>query len=561
MAKQLKKIFDPSVDEVQQTFTINAWHVSQSVDALTGADDYDLTISGSLTVTGSTFHNGIQNANGVASSVLVRDNTSGEYYITGAYSSGGSTDYIYSASFNTSSNQIDFYGSGSAFSGTLDLNSLSDTDYISNITWDSSNSDLLFTGVGDAFNGTASLSSLDDNGGGFTLNYSGSVVLNASWAGGSPQTVASTDATNITSSGYNKWHFSDVGRGLGAGNQQQYDNQSNDSLFRRITGSVTDSDQLLVRIYDDKQPEYNAYFINSGSATLGNGGGSGEDLILDLKFIGGRGFGATSAAFPNGTTPNNTNVSFMFLGSGGGGGTTSPGGSDTQVQFNDGGAFGGDANFTWDKTSNYLTIKGNASAPALKLTNDASSIGANTEFAELVAHTSVYSADIASIIFKGDGAFGGGDYPSRIEFHTTNDGSSTPTNKFTIKNNGRVGVGVTNPTSGFFQVNGDVSGTSIYASANIVAYSDARSKTNVETIEGALDKISAIRGVTYNKVEDPNGIRYMGVIAQELQDVLPEVVAEGEDGNLAVAYGNITGVLIEAIKELKAEIEELKANK
>ena len=44
MAKQLKKIFDPSVDEVQQTFTINAWHVSQSVDALTGADDYDLTI-------------------------------------------------------------------------------------------------------------------------------------------------------------------------------------------------------------------------------------------------------------------------------------------------------------------------------------------------------------------------------------------------------------------------------------------------------------------------------------------------------------------------------------
>ena len=150
MAKQLKKIFDPSVDEVQQTFTINAWHVSQSVDALTGTDDYDLTISGSLTVTGSIFHNGVQNANGVASSVLVRDNTSGEYYITGAYSSGGSTDYIYSASFNTSSNQIDFYGSGSAFSGTLDLNSLSDTDYISNVTWDSSNSNLLFTGVGDA---------------------------------------------------------------------------------------------------------------------------------------------------------------------------------------------------------------------------------------------------------------------------------------------------------------------------------------------------------------------------------------------------------------------------
>jgi hypothetical protein len=54
MAKELKNIFDPSVDEVVQNFTINSWHVSQSVDALTGAEDYDITISGSFTVTGST---------------------------------------------------------------------------------------------------------------------------------------------------------------------------------------------------------------------------------------------------------------------------------------------------------------------------------------------------------------------------------------------------------------------------------------------------------------------------------------------------------------------------
>jgi len=53
----------------------------------------------------------------------------------------------------------------------------------------------------------------------------------------------------------------------------------------------------------------------------------------------------------------------------------------------------------------------------------------------------------------------------------------------------------------------------------------------------------------------------MGVIAQELQDVIPEVVIEGTDGKLSVAYGNIVGVLIEAVKELKAEIEELKDSK
>ena len=55
MAKQLKKIFDPGIDEVVQNFTIESWHVSQSVDAFTGVQDYDITISGSLTISGSTF--------------------------------------------------------------------------------------------------------------------------------------------------------------------------------------------------------------------------------------------------------------------------------------------------------------------------------------------------------------------------------------------------------------------------------------------------------------------------------------------------------------------------
>ena len=127
----------------------------------------------------------------------------------------------------------------------------------------------------------------------------------------------------------------------------------------------------------------------------------------------------------------------------------------------------------------------------------------------------------------------------------------------TIKSTGRVGIGTLSPANGFFEVNGNVSGTSIYASANIVAYSDARSKTNVDTIEGALEKVNSIRGVTYNKIEDPEGVRYMGVIAQELQPHIPEVVAEGEEGNLAVAYGNISGVLIEAIKELTTKVESL----
>ena len=66
-----------------------------------------------------------------------------------------------------------------------------------------------------------------------------------------------------------------------------------------------------------------------------------------------------------------------------------------------------------------------------------------------------------------------------------------------------------------------------------------------------------MRGVTYNyKSELNDGQRGTGVIAQEIQQVMPEVVEEGQ--YLSVAYGNLVGVLIEAVKELQAEIKELK---
>ena len=105
--------------------------------------------------------------------------------------------------------------------------------------------------------------------------------------------------------------------------------------------------------------------------------------------------------------------------------------------------------------------------------------------------------------------------------------------------------------------NGNNLSGSFTATGNITAFSDERLKENVQTIKGALEKVSQMRGVTYNyKSELNDGQRGTGVIAQEMQQVMPEVVQDGE--YLSVAYGNIVGVLIESIKELKAEIEALK---
>ena len=100
----------------------------------------------------------------------------------------------------------------------------------------------------------------------------------------------------------------------------------------------------------------------------------------------------------------------------------------------------------------------------------------------------------------------------------------------------------------------------ITAVGDITAFassSDITLKENIQPIENALDKVSKIRGVTFNYIDKPDE-RVPGVIAQELQEVLPEAVYKTEDDKLAVRYGNTIALLLEAIKELKKEVEELK---
>jgi len=102
----------------------------------------------------------------------------------------------------------------------------------------------------------------------------------------------------------------------------------------------------------------------------------------------------------------------------------------------------------------------------------------------------------------------------------------------------------------------NVSGA-IVASGDVTAFSDERLKHNIQTIENALDKVKDLRGVSFNK-DDKDSI---GVIAQEVERVLPQVVhtADDEMGTKSVAYGNMVGVLIEAVKELSEKVDVLSA--
>jgi hypothetical protein len=97
----------------------------------------------------------------------------------------------------------------------------------------------------------------------------------------------------------------------------------------------------------------------------------------------------------------------------------------------------------------------------------------------------------------------------------------------------------------------------VTVTGTVTETSDFRLKSNIETIDSALDKINQMRGVYFDK----EGVRSLGVIAQEMQSIIPEAVVEDqtEDKYLSVAYSSLTGVLIEAIKELSDKVKELEA--
>ena len=138
-----------------------------------------------------------------------------------------------------------------------------------------------------------------------------------------------------------------------------------------------------------------------------------------------------------------------------------------------------------------------------------------------------------------------------INSSSSNVTSGTP--MVNIKNTGNIRIGDGNDPS--YKL--DVAGT-IRATSDVIAFSDRRVKENIITIDNALDKVTKLRGVTYTRKDIEDKSTKVGVIAQEVLDVLPEVVSQDDEGKYSVAYGNLAGVFIEAIKELKAEIDSLK---
>lgn len=169
-------------------------------------------------------------------------------------------------------------------------------------------------------------------------------------------------------------------------------------------------------------------------------------------------------------------------------------------------------------------------------------VGTSSTAKDLTVYGTIYASG-KQILFPNDIGGGSGDTAgikhyvktgeeTRLEIFVGND----PTDDIYL--NGGGGVYVAN---------------SLTAAGNITAYSDVRLKSNIRTIDNALAKTNNLRGVYFDK----DGESSLGLIAQELEDIIPELVFNNKDGYKSVAYGNLVGLLIEAIKELNAKVEKL----
>ena len=289
--------------------------------------------------------------------------------------------------------------------------------------------------------------------------------------------------------------------------------------------------------------------------------GSGATAIGQLEFAdesSGSGGGVTvqnagSALSTTATTLNFTGDGVTASGTGATKTINIPGGGSGSGMPTSGGTFTGDVTFTgdnydmmWDKSTSDLKIFG---LGQLQFLDSSSSSSSNMS----IFHNT--STD-RSYISSSTGEFNISNYDVDQDILIRNDsgiGNGSVSNYIVVSGStGEVrlahysDIKLTTKSGGV-----EVTGT-LTASDNITAYSDERLKSDIKTIDNALDKVMNMRGVSYTKEEEKS----IGVIAQEIEKVLPEVVTDGE--YKSVAYGNMVGVLIEAIKEQQKQIDELK---
>jgi hypothetical protein len=176
------------------------------------------------------------------------------------------------------------------------------------------------------------------------------------------------------------------------------------------------------------------------------------------------------------------------------------------VLYNNAGTTAGDSALTWNNTSNILSVQ--------NITLPSSGTGVERQIKWTFTGRDVYffGRDSDDVV----GLFDSGTSSSRFYTNTSGD---------------------------------------LVASGNVTAYSDVRLKTDLKVIPDALEKVLQLSGYTYTRTD--TGERQTGLVAQEVEKILPEAIIQGE--KLSLAYGNLAGLFVEAIKELTSKVKSFEA--
>jgi hypothetical protein len=244
-------------------------------------------------------------------------------------------------------------------------------------------------------------------------------------------------------------------------------------------------------------------------------------------------------------------------------GSITPAGSNTQIQYNNAGALGGVPTLTYNGTTLRATgsftgsFTGNLTGNATSATNAVNATNATsaTNAVNSVNATNATNAALATNVVG---------TANCILFNNGTNTTTTSTN-FNIASNILTVTGILRVTAPSLPTISPVTPGWIYASGDVVAYatSDKRLKDNITLISNPIEKIQKIGGYEFDWIPTEDIHSYeghdIGVIAQEIEEVLPELVTTRDNGYKAVKYDKIVALLIEAIKDQQKQIDELKS--
>ena len=153
--------------------------------------------------------------------------------------------------------------------------------------------------------------------------------------------------------------------------------------------------------------------------------------------------------------------------------------------------------------------------------------------------------------------WGDGAENSALVIGVTNDGQNSDSDVVALESPAGIFLNAPDVYVGDKTTLKNFSANDVYVGGTLTEASDKRLKENVETINNALDKVKKLRGVEYNKIDRPD-IKEIGFIAQEVEEIVPEIVKTDAEGMKSVSYQRTVALLTEAMKEQQKEIDELK---